>query len=226
MGRFGDFFDARIHRNPLPSSAPPPRPAADSIVVPKLAEVVGGVVAMLRESGRTPVPVVDTGQSAGWPRVFVLGQLSPKEHDAGTAFAEVALDGSGRLALFHEVQVAAHGSWVVPIGSSALEQRYRRQVGAIGTSREAQTFPIILDRGGELMIMPVWRPEYMDEVPLSRYLYALAEESGGLPTPSHVTAYAPADPAGAITRSSSAKTSAGVPLASTTTNSAKPGIEL
>lgn len=221
MGRFGDFFDARIHRNPLPSSTPLPRSAPDSIVVPKLAEVVGGVVAVLRQSGRTPLPVVD-GEGSGWPRVFVLGQLSPREHDAGTAFAEVALDGSGRLALFHEIHVAAHGSWVVPVGSSALEDRYRRQVGAIEKSREARSFPITLDRGGELMILPVWRPEYTDEVPLSRYLYALAEESAGL------SAHSPgrADSAGPTSRTSSSSTSSGVPLASTTTNSPNPGAEL
>ncbi|WP_426004121.1 hypothetical protein ACPFL9_17330 [Paenarthrobacter sp. NyZ202] len=183
MGRFGDFLGTAMHRSTPQTGALPLITQPQSMVVPKLAEIVGGVVAMLREDGRSSLPVVDSRSSAPWPGVYVLGHIAGADDDGGTAFAEVAMDGSGRLALFQPLEVAARGSRLVPVSSSSLEGRYLKQVGEIRPTSERGAFPITLDRTGELMILPLWRPEYTAEVPLRQYLYSLASEAGGVLPP-------------------------------------------
>jgi hypothetical protein len=132
---------------------------------PRLAQLVGTVVASLRVAGLSPVPVTDP-HGRHWDPAYVLGSLEPDKEDSTAAVAEVVLDGSGRMVRNHPVRVTGRGHRLIPISCPSLADGYERLVRAIRIAEEPRGDAMVLTRHGDLMITgPGSRP-----VALSDYL--------------------------------------------------------
>ena len=107
------FLARAFHRSPAPPPLIDVLPAAGkdlrARVEPRLAELVGTVVAFLRTAGVPPVPVTDP-HGRHWAPAYILGTLDHNSPlaaaDPTMAVAEVVVDGSGRLVRKHLVHVA------------------------------------------------------------------------------------------------------------------------
>ena len=147
-------------------------------VEPRLAELVGTVVATLRVGGMTPVPVSDP-HGRHWAPAYILGRL---EHDhtstdaASTmAVAEVVMDGSGRMVRNHPVQVIGGARRLLPVGCPSLADRYEQFILAVTMGEEPRGDAMVLTRDGDLMIAG----QGMAPVALAAYLNDLCRSAVG-----------------------------------------------
>jgi len=141
-------------------------------VEPRLAELVGTVVATLRASGVNPIPVTDP-HGRQWAPAYVLGQLELKHTQAeaasNMAVAEVMLDGSGRLARNHPVQVTGNAHRLVPVSCPSLADNYEQFIRALKVAEEPRGDGLVLTPHGSLMIAgpegePVALADYLDSL--------------------------------------------------------------
>ena len=141
-------------------------------VEPRLAELVGTVVATLRASGVNPIPVTDP-HGRQWAPAYVLGQLELKHTQAeaasNMAVAEVMLDGSGRLARNHPVQVTGNAHRLVPVSCPSLADNYEQFIRALKVADEPRGDGLVLTPHGSLMIAgpegePVNLADYLDSL--------------------------------------------------------------
>lgn len=171
------FLGRAFHRNP--AIAPPLvdlLPASGlqlrMRVEPRLAELVGTVVASLRAAGAAPVPVSDP-HGRHWAPAYVLGQLEPNGSVTGAsadmAFAEVVVDGSGRLVRNHPVQVVGSAHRLLPVSCPSLADRYEQFILAVRIGEEPRGEGVVLTRHGDLMIAgpgpePVALADYLNDL--------------------------------------------------------------
>lgn len=144
-------------------------------VEPRLAELVGTVVASLRVAGLSPIPVSDP-HGRLWAPAYVLGRL---EHDghvledgSNLAVAEVVLDGSGRMVRNHPVQVTGGAHRLLPVSCPSLADRYEQFIHAVRIAEEPRGDAIVLTRHGDLMIAgpggePVALADYLNDLSFS-----------------------------------------------------------
>ena len=144
-------------------------------VEPRLAELVGTVVASLRVAGLSPVPVIDP-HGRLWAPAYVLGRL---EHDgpvlvgaSNMAVAEVVLDGSGLLVRNHPVQVTGSAHRLLPVSCPSLADRYEQFIQAVRSAEEPRGDAMVLTRHGDLLIAgpggePVALADYLNDLSLS-----------------------------------------------------------
>jgi hypothetical protein len=177
MATLGDFFGRTFHRQPAAEANSRPAKAASAeqiryLVEPQLAELVGSVVSTLRAAGRLPVPVTDP-HGRHWAGAYILGRLRLDDEELDghglerTAVAEVVLDGSGRMALNHAVQVTGTALHPVPVSCPSLEVNYERLIRRATIDDEPLDGPVFLTTAGQLMIagpLPKTTPlaEYLD----------------------------------------------------------------
>lgn len=154
------FLGRAFHRNQSPGPRlvdllPPLDSQVRMRVEPRLAELVGAIVASLRVAGLSPVPVTDP-HGRQWAPAYVLGGLehgSPLlKGDPGMAIAEVVLDGSGRLVRNHPVQVAGIAHKLIPVSCPSLAERYEHFIGAVKVAEEPRDDAMVLTRHGDLII--------------------------------------------------------------------------
>ncbi|TLM84522.1 hypothetical protein FDW83_07330 [Pseudarthrobacter sp. NamE2] len=173
------FLARAFHRN---ISAPPPPPLVHLLpasgkqlrtrVEPRLAELVGTIVASLRAAGLQPVPVTDP-HGRHWAPAYVLGSLT---HDGGRsgsvprlAVAEVVLDGSGRMVRNHPVEVIGGVHRLMPVSCPSLADRYEQFIDAVRAAEEPRGEDLVLTRHGDLVIAgpgngPVALADYLGEL--------------------------------------------------------------
>lgn len=180
MATSAGFFGRGFHRThatapPLIDLLPPSGEQLRMRVEPRLAELVGTVVASLRAAGLTPVPVIDP-HGRHWAPAYVLGRL---EHDgylledaSRMAFAEVVLDGSGRLVRNHPVQVVGSAQKLLPVSCPPLADRYEQFIRGVRIAEEPRGEGMVLTRHGDLMISgpggdPLALADYLDGLRLS-----------------------------------------------------------
>lgn len=144
-------------------------------VEPRLAELVGTVVASLRVAGLTPVPVTDP-HGRFWAPAYILGRLehegSQLEGSSKVAVAEVVVDGSGRMVRNHPVQVIGSAHKLLPVGCPSLADRYEQFIRAVKVAEEPRGDAIVLTRHGDLMIAglsgePLSLADYLNGLRLS-----------------------------------------------------------
>lgn len=144
-------------------------------VEPRLAELVGSVVASLRAAGLTPIPVTDT-RGRHWAPAYVLGTLDHESPLAATdhniAVAEVVVDGSGRLVRNHPVQVVGNAHRLLPVGCPCLADRYEEFIRLVRSAEEPCGDAMVLTRHGDLMIAgpgpePVALADYLNTLALT-----------------------------------------------------------
>jgi hypothetical protein len=174
------FFGRAFHRNhsiapALVDLLPPSGGQLRMRVEPRLAELVGTIVASLRVAGLTPVPVTDP-HGRLWAPAYILGRLehsgSQREEASRTAVAEVVLDGSGRLVRNHPVQVIGSAPRLFPVSCPNLADRYEQFIGAVRVAEEPRGDDMVLTRHGDLVIAgpggkPVALADYLNGLGLS-----------------------------------------------------------
>ena len=177
------FLGRAFHRNQslaprLVDLLPPSGWQVRMRVEPRLAELVGAIVASLRVAGQSPVPVTDP-HGRHWAPAYVLGGLehgSPLlKGDSRMAIAEVVLDGSGRLVRNHPVQVVGIAHRLIPVSCPSLAERYERFIGAVKMAEEPRGDEMVLTRHGDLMI----RGPGGEPVALADYLNRLSFSAAG-----------------------------------------------
>lgn len=141
-------------------------------VEPVLAGLIGNVVAGLRAVGRPPVSVLDGG-GRHWAPAYVLGSLqaTPAWPTERTAFAEVVLDGSGRLVLGHAITVAGSASRPIPVSCPSLAGPYEEFIRGVRITNDSTSGPVFCTTAGVLMLADASAPA----VPLADYLNALTQ---------------------------------------------------
>lgn len=149
---------------------------------PRLAELVGTVVATLRVAGRTPVPVHDSN-GRQWAPAYILGRLEQDHASTGaasdTTVAEVVVDGSGRMVRNHPVQVIRGAHRLLPVSCPSLADRYEQFILAVRMGEEPSGDAMVLTRHGDLMIAgPGAEP-----VTLADYLNGLCRSAVGRAVP-------------------------------------------
>lgn len=179
MANSAGFLGRAFHRDPavappLVDLLPPLGRQLRMRVEPRLAALVGTVVASLRAAGVPPVPVTDL-HGRRWAPAYVLGKVEPDGRRPGAvstnnmAVAEVVLDGSGRLVRNHPVQVVGGGNRLLPVSCPSLADRYEQFILAARTGEEARGEAVVLTRSGALLIA-VPGPEILT---LEEYLHRL-----------------------------------------------------
>lgn len=170
------FGWANRRRRPpeLPSrqrEAARPNPVREK-VEPVLAGLIGNVVAGLRAGDRPAVSVLDAG-GRRWAPAYVLGSLqaTPAWAADRTAFAEVVLDGSGRLVLGHAVTVAGSASRPMPVSCPSLAGPYEALIRGVRITNDSTGGAVFCTTAGVLMLAGASAPA----VPLADYLNALAQ---------------------------------------------------
>ncbi|AUZ33607.1 hypothetical protein C3B78_03375 [Arthrobacter sp. PGP41] len=171
------FLGRAFHRNTaaapsladlLPASGPELRMRFE----PRLAELVGTVVATLRVAGRTPVPVHDSN-GRHWAPAYILGRLEQDHASTGaasdTAVAEVVVDGSGRMVRNHTVQVIRGAHRLTPISCPSLADRYEELILAVKMGEEPRGDAMVLTRHGDLLIVgpgqaPITLSDYLNDL--------------------------------------------------------------
>lgn len=174
------FLGRAFHRNqalprPLVDLLPPMGGQLRMRVEPRLAELVGNVVASLRVAGLTPVPVTDP-HGRLWAPAYILGRL---EHDgpqlegaSKIAVAEVVLDGSGRMVRNHPVQVIGSAHKLLAVSCPSLADPYEQFIRAVKVAEEPRGDAIVLTRHGDLKIVghsgkPVVLADYLNDLGLA-----------------------------------------------------------
>jgi hypothetical protein len=163
---------------PLVDLLPPLGSQLRMRVEPRVAELVGDIVASLRVAGLPPIPVTDP-HGRHWTPAYVLGSLeqgSPLlKRDSRMAIAEVVLDGSGRLVRDHPVQVVGNAHKLTPVSCPNLAERYEDFIRAVKIAEEPLGDAMIVTRHGDLMIGgPGGQP-----VGLADYLNSLSSSAAG-----------------------------------------------
>ncbi|MFE4837949.1 hypothetical protein ACFRAU_25110 [Arthrobacter sp. NPDC056691] len=174
------FLARAFHRNPAPPALINLLPAAGkdlrARVEPRLAELVGTVVASLRAAGLTPIAVTDP-RGRRWPPAYVLGRLDHDSRltDAGPnmAVAEIVLDGSGRLVRNHPVQVGGSPRRLLPVSCPSIADRYEQFILAARNAEEPRGDALAMTRHGDLIIAGPGQ----QTVPLADYLHDLARSA-------------------------------------------------
>lgn len=183
MAFSASFFGRALGRNeamgpPLIDLLPASGDQLRMRVEPRLAELVGTVVATLRVAGMTPVPVSDP-HGRHWAPAYVLGRLE-QDHpvtDAASsmAVAEVVLDGSGRMVRNHPVQVIRGAQRLLPVGCPSIADRYEQFISAVTIAEEPRGDAMVLTRHGDLVIAG----QGMAPVALADYLNGLCHPAVG-----------------------------------------------
>ncbi|HEU4668966.1 MAG TPA: hypothetical protein VFS79_15040 [Arthrobacter sp.] len=172
-GFLGRAFHRNIATAPsladlLPASGPELRMRFE----PRLAELVGAVVATLRVAGKTPVPV-DDPNGRQWAPAYILGGLEQNDPPAGaastTAVAEVVVDSSGRMVRNHAVQVIRGANRLTPVGCPSLADRYEELILAVKMGEEPRGDAMVLTRHGDLLIAgpgrtPITVADYLNDL--------------------------------------------------------------
>ncbi|WP_411374145.1 hypothetical protein ACLH0K_13910 [Arthrobacter sp. MPF02] len=184
MANSSGFIARAFHRN-LPAHPAPPLvhllPASGkqlrARVEPRLAELVGTIVASLRAAGLQPVPVTDP-HGRHWAPAYVLGTLTHDDSRPGStprlAVAEVVLDGSGRMVRNHPVEVVGGVHRLMPVSCPSLADRYEQFINAVRAAEEPRSGDMVLTRHGDLLIAAGSGP-----VALADYLAGLCRTAAG-----------------------------------------------
>lgn len=175
------FLGRAFHRNqvtapPLVDLLPPSGQRLRMRVEPRLAELVGTVVASLRVAGLTPVPVLDPN-GRRWAPAYVLGRLQHDQldGDSRTAVAEVVLDGSGRMVRNHPVHIIRGAHRLLPASCPSLADRYEQFIRTIRFAEEPRGDVMVLTPNGDLMITAPGG----EHVALAVYLNNLGRSAAG-----------------------------------------------
>jgi hypothetical protein len=164
-------FFGRALSGPAPGSLPPTGQELRAKVEPRLAELVGAVVASLRTAGIVPVPVTDP-HGRQWAPAYILGTLA-NSADPGSANAEAVVDGSGRLVRNHPVEVVHAGHRPVPVSCPCLAEPYEQFILGAQFAEVPRGDAMVLTRHGDLIIgVPGQEP-----VALAEYLERLARSA-------------------------------------------------
>ncbi len=152
-------------------------------VEPRLAELVGTVVASLRAAGLPSVPVTDP-HGRRWAAAYILGRLETswplKVVSSITAVAEVVVDGSGRLVRNHPVQVLGSADSLLPVSCPNMADRYEQFIRAVKVADEPRGDAMVLTRHGDLLISaPGRKPEPIALVDYLTDLCRAATRPGG-----------------------------------------------
>lgn len=141
-------------------------------VEPEVAELVGSVVASLRVAGVSPVPVTDP-HGRHWAPAYVLGRFERADHlleDAPQmAFAEVVLDGSGRLVRHHPVQVVGSAQRLLPVSCPPLADGYEQFIHGVRVAEEPRGEGMVVTPHGDFLIAgtggnPVTLADYLENL--------------------------------------------------------------
>lgn len=179
MSYSADFLARAFHRS---HAAPPAHTLVNLLpasgrqlrnrVEPRLAELVGTIVASLRAAGVSSVPVTDP-HGRHWAPVYVLGSLMPDGGRAGSAsrlaVAEVVLDGSGRMVRNHPVEVIGGSHRLMPVSCPSVADRYEQFINGVRLAEEPHGEDMVITRHGELLVAGPGREavtlaDYLDDL--------------------------------------------------------------